>query len=415
MYRLNDLVVRMSNIFKGRSRNSIIYLASNTIGYGLAFSQNLFFASYFEQKRFGLYTLYYAAFSFFIPIMALGLEASILRLKFEEEHFSNQRELITNITSIWLVNGLFLSVIVIVLFFFFGEIFNYFSLTSVVFLCYSVFIYSFLAIYQSWCIANENASEYGKILIVSKFLVFSCFFLSEIVFSSLNYSFQILAFESLFLFFLLRKFFANINFRLIDLEKMKFIWRYSFPLGINSFASLGFGNGLKIIISPLISLEALGMFNLATQFGNVGHLIISSISKSYIPQVYKIFGYSEIKESSIFFYKRILLRLMSTTYSFLILGAFVFLSFFKDGIYFSSFFVFVLLIINYSFLILKSIPYLILSYQNKTYIIAKVVILSSVLTIFLAFLFTSLLNIYGLSLAISIGMFLQYRFLKKSC
>lgn len=395
----------LNKLYNSRE-NGIRILLYNVFSNVLTLILNLALPFITNENEYGYFVLVYSIVNFGSSFFTLGFNSTVL--KYSIDNSLGDKILITSLLCWLLISlpilALSISILTII------EIESIIKISSYHFILSLVasFFISFSRVGLYFYLGLKRIHHYGALLVLNKLIQF-LFVGYVIIFSKINFI-EILPYAFvlqgivIFLSFIVYEYKLFLT-RHINLSLIKKMIKITLPLSLNSFSTIGSGYGFNIIISPLLSLTQLGVFNIVSQFANMYNLIINALSDGFIPKFHT--DYIKSSKESIKSYSKYIffnsIFIATTIIPFAIVYMYTLSNFFVTV---NIIFVLIYFIANFvnSF---KSIGLNIFLLKEKTNLIFYINTLYSIINITLSFWLTSLIGLSGTFLALSISILIH--------
>jgi O-antigen/teichoic acid export membrane protein len=393
-------------------RKSVIYVLSSGLAFGLVFIQNFSIAYFSSITFFGGITLLISLFSTLYVIFTCGLNAVVLRYFFDKKYAENQKEFISHLISIWLIFGGIFVILFLFIGYFIIEEKHLLSLNyhrEFIPIVFGAFLYSFVEIFPNIFIAQDKPIKYGLWLISGRLTIFLLLHASIFIFGeSTSHVAMVLLLSGFILssvgFFIFRVF----PLSSIDKAQIKEIFIYAFPLMIYGLGGIGYSHGYRVIISTLLSYKELAIFTLTSQIALVFYLTASSCVTGFYPKAYKALEAQQGDPRAIAFYIKLLLVIGLGLVAIIFPCSYIFLMYFKGGIFFEGIRILPFLLIGQFFFFLYAYNYILCTFYKETKILTYSMAVGIMVSLSLTFLLLRNGNLWGAAVSVSSGLFTQF-------
>jgi O-antigen/teichoic acid export membrane protein len=385
---------------------------ASSLAYGIVFIQNFSIAYFSSVNFFGEVSLLISLFSTLYIIFTCGLNAVVVRFFFDKKYNEDQKALISNITSLWLIFGVILMLFLLIAGYFtlvWRKILplNYYSEFIPVVL--GAFFYSSTEIFPSIFIAREKPQKYAILLILSRATIFLLLHATIfVVGESSTYVATSLLLSGLVMFAVIAFVVQAIPVFPVNKLYVKEIFAYAFPLMIYALGGIGYSHGYRIIISTWLSYQDLAIFTLASQISLVYYLTASSWLTGFSPKAYMALETHHGNPAAIRFYIKLLLAIGLGLGIVIIPVSYLFLTYFKDGAFYSSVSILPFLLLGQFFFLLYSYNYVLATFYKETKILTYSMFAGVIVSLFLAFFLVKQVNLWGAAVPIMCGLFVQF-------
>jgi len=277
------------------AKNSAIYFFTSILQKALSFFLLPLYTLYLSPEDYGLVSLILSFFGIISLLITLALNGALSRyyFLFKEEPLK-QKEFLGTIFSTVLINSALWFVLI---FLFQGLISGYF-IKDIPF-----FPYVFLALlstvsapvyslYQTYLQISQNARGFSSnsLAYFAIALVLNLFFIIVLKMGALGFlltgAITSIIFGCYAVYRVLRKNYAHLVFRY---KYFKLAFQYSIPLIPHVLSSTISDYLARNILYLKTTLNSVGLYNIAFQFGSIMDLVISSISNAMLPYIYDTF------------------------------------------------------------------------------------------------------------------------------
>ena len=393
-------------------KKSIIYTSASVVAFGIVFIQNFLFAFLFSLDFYGKVTLVISVFTTLYTIFVFGLNTFILRFFFDKKYQENERDLISHTVVFWFLFGTIVNIFLLLVGYYLFEVkklldVDYFQ--EFIPLLMGAFFISFTEIFPSLFIVKERPFFYAYSLIAVRGSVFLFLTTSFYVYGeSVPHFSHMLLYCGLTLsvigFFIFKVFPIT---RILP-KYLNEMFGFSFPLMIYALGGIGYSHGYRVIISNWLSFEHQAIFSFTNQLTQIYYLIVASILTGFYPKAYLALEQNNGNVKAIRFYFKLLLSLGIVLAIGMLPMVYVFLKYFKSGMFFSGMQIFPILLFGQFVFILYSYNYLLCAYHKKTKILTYSMIAGVSVSLLLASLLLNQSSVMMASLPILCGLITQF-------
>lgn len=393
-------------------RNSFIYIAASTFGYGIVFLQNFSLAYFLSIDFFGQITLIISLFSTFYVLFTFGMNAVVQRFYFDKYFNREKKALLSHVATLWLGLGVCLCVVLMIIGYQAFKIHALFKLDyhrEFLPILFGAFLFSFTEIFPNFFIVREKPTYYALWLIMSRGTIF--IILHAVVFISGESSVHIsqgLLFAGAGLAVA-----GVIAFRIFPLQalqktQLKDILVYSLPLMIYALGGIGYSHGYRVIISNWLTFEDLAIFSLTNQIALVYYLTAASCITGLYPKAYKALEEHNGSRSAIRFYFKLLIVIGVGLMIVIGPAGYFFLHHFKGGAFENGLKIFPMLLAGQFIFFLYSYNYVLCTFYKKTQIITYSMLAGVFTSLCMAYLLLQKFSLLGAAIPIISGVIVQF-------
>ena len=393
-------------------RNSFIYIAASTIGYGIVFLQNFSLAYFLSIEFFGQITLIISLFSTLYVLFTFGMNAVVQRFYFDKTFSHQKKALLSHVATLWMVLGACLSAVLMIIGYQAFEVrallkLDYYS--EFMPILFGAFFFSFTEIFPNFFVVREKPIYYALWLIISRGTIFIV--LHAVVFMSGESSVHVS--QGLLLAGGVLALTGAIVFRIFplqDLKKthLKGILRYSLPLMIYALGGIGYSHGYRVIISNWLTFEDLGIFSLTNQIALVYYLTAASCITGLYPKAYRALEENDGNPSAIRFYFKLLIFIGAGLMIVIGPAGYFFLQHFKGGAFENGSEIFPVLLAGQFIFFLYSYNYILCTFYKKTQIITYSMLAGVFTSLCMAYLLLQKFSLWGAAIPIISGVIVQF-------
>lgn len=313
-------MIIIKNIFKYIGKDNLKsifnYLLGDIVYRGISFFIIPLYTYYLSPKEYGEVSLFLTTVNILAIIYSLGLEKALYMSFFIEKNPQKYR---SNLLFLYLVNIVVFSLII----FFILDKFSIYT-TYGIFLKFSIICscigISLMNLVYNYLNAELKSKEYSilSLIIGISILLINLFFII-ILTKNKNlgrvYAMDIVYFICILIF--IPKLIKKIEIKKI--EKVEIIkgLSYSIPLIFHTFSSILLVQSDKIMIKKFLGIEQLGIYSLGYSLGGIIGIIISCITKVWLPFFYKNIEEKKIIKKYIIYYSFFINILILITYYFI--------------------------------------------------------------------------------------------------
>ncbi|WP_034042350.1 oligosaccharide flippase family protein [Wocania ichthyoenteri] len=370
--------IKSENFFKN---DSVVYLFSSLIGFGIPFIQNFLFAALLSEENYGKLVFFISLFGTLSAFFGFGIGALLQRYYYDKK----EKQLLQEVFGFWLVCAICLIVVFLIvgkisfsIFYDLPFTFQFYILVVLASALFSINL-TFLNIY----IVGKKPIKYGLHLILGRLFLFIALIFVYFYFQNDLKSYIIAYTIASSLIFVGTLIEFKINpFTRIRLKTIKEYLKFSYPLMINSVSGIGYSHGYKVLLKLFLSYSELGIFNIASSLANSFYLVSSSLLKGYIPNAFEYLK-KNTKKREIPFYRKKILIISLISFLFFIPMSYLFLTYFKNGVYISAIYLLPILLLAQILLLLYGERSLVLLYYKRTPLITTSVLSGSGISVLL--------------------------------
>lgn len=385
---------------------SVVSLA----GFGVNFIQSFIFAAILDKEFFGELFLVFSLFSTFSYLFVFGLDTAVFRFFFDA-NFADKANLKFSIFITWLRYSAVLMVVLLIAGYVAIELLDYRFVvfhTEYIALVVSGLFFSFGLIAQQYFVAAKNVWMYAVVSVGSRLLVLGANIAAILLFepsvSSVVYSYfiatSIFFVAAIFVFGLVR-WFKPADGLLTEVRT------FSLPLIVNAVFSIGFTNGYRVLISIWMTFANLAVYGIISQISMAYYIGLTALILPYNARAYKFLNeHPDMKNVPELRAKCMQFGLSGVAA--MLVVAYVFLMYFKDGIYLEGYRFLPILLVGQFFFVMYSHEYTVLSFLKRTRQITYATLTGILLILGTFWFFVSSWQLLGACLAILIGYFGQY-------
>lgn len=407
MINLYQIKKKIIDLYTKR-KEGLIFLLYNIIGNILTLFLSFILPFILIKENYGKFVLVFSLYNVMSMLFTFGIDTSII--KFTIDKNKNNHDILLVAFLSWVTLAIPFAIIGLVLSFY---IYNFFVI-EVPLLTFSLVIISsilisFQKIILSYYIAISNIKSYGILFISNKLLQVILFLILFLIIdknaSIIYYSIIFVIQSVMILIYIYISEYHNNNFKKPKKKEVKSFIYFSLPLSLNTLGTIGYGYGYTLLVSPLISLSALGVLNIFNQFGSIISLLTNALNNGYLPSFYKEFTINSkgaIEKYTLYiFYNSIFISIL------LFIAAAIYRNFaFKNNDNYSIILlsIYILSMFIYSF---KSIGYNYWVLREKTYLITIFTLVSSIVNIILGYYGSHYYGFIGCIISLSLGIIFQ--------
>lgn len=392
-------------------KKSLIYTAASAGAYGIVFIQNFSLAYFVSIDFFGKISLIISLFSTLYVIHTLGLNSVVLRYNFDTRFISDRKKFISSIISIWFPIGLVLTILFLII----GariisnDFLNLDYWSEFVPIVIGAFAFSIIEIFPQIFVVDEKPINYAISLVLTRLAIFIALHLAVVFFgeSELAISMGLLS-ASLCLLVACILVFRVLPIVRVNLNDVKEIFVYTLPLMIYSLGGIGYSHGYRVIISSQLSLQDLAIFTIGSQIASTFYLASSSSVMGLQPKAFQRLEENEGNPDSIRFYLRALIYVGLIYFVTIYAVAYLFLVYFKNGIFMPAFKILPILLGGQFVFFLYGYNYLLCAFYRNTRVLTYSMLMGVTTSLILAYLLLNDSILWRAALPIFCGFLIQF-------
>lgn len=272
--------------------NSVLYTTGNLLLKAFSFFLIPLYTAYLSTEEYGLVNLSSGFYTVASSILMLGLQYAVIRYyaDYKENQDKVGRMFGTTICFVFLLGIIFLLICFPLKYQLSQWFFNGISFFPIVFLSVIISITTALyTIYQDILKGMQNAKGSVILSYVFFFLQLGSNIVTVVVLhkGAVGILLSTFIINSIMLVIMLLDLIRKKLFIFgLDMPILKDMLLYSLPLVPHTIAYNLSSYAAKVIISTNLSLSVLGLFSLASQFGNVSDIVLNSVQSAFQPWMY---------------------------------------------------------------------------------------------------------------------------------
>ncbi len=388
-----------------KRKKGLSFLLYNLSGNFFTFSLNLFLPFFISINDYGYFAIVFSLHNVLINLFTFGFDLSILKYSLDS---NDKKEVLYNIILSWLKVTLIIMPVALLSIF----LIDYFKLTNfsyveVLNIYVSALVISLFRIVLMFYVSKSETGKYGQIFVSNKLIQLLAVFGIILLFNDIKYiSFAFLVQGGAVLLILL---YHLKKMSIFELNRNKLliknIAKFTWPLSINTFGSLGYNYGFNLFISPFLSLSEISVLNIFTQFGTAIRMILNALNDGYLPTYYEKYK-ANFKEGVQMFFKYILNNSIIILSIFIVVGVIYKYLGFKDSVDYTilNIIIFMGSAIIYN---LKAIGTNSLLIEGKSKTLTAYTLIATVTNILIGFILVKYYGFMGCLLSLFIASLLQ--------